>query len=141
MADLSPICGRGAPETRQVSQSGFIEISPPHVDNIELHAQVPAASPHRQGRREQRLRLQKHSFLHPRLPRDGLHRCDVLPEPQGMLTMGPTNALLWRGSVEISCMGEKTLHKTFSYSPVKKEISEFGVGKSKEQKIHTFMHT
>lgn len=49
-SNLSPICECGVLETWQVSQSHFIKPSPPHVDNTELHAQVPATSPHCQSR-------------------------------------------------------------------------------------------
>lgn len=59
----------------------FWFFSPP--DHPELDAQVSAQDPHRQGRREQRLRVQEHGILHARLPRDRLHRRHVLPEPQG----------------------------------------------------------
>lgn len=66
-----------------------LSISPtqslPRADNTQLHAQIPASSSHCQSGWEQRLRLQKHGLLHPRLLRDCLYRCDVLPEPQGML--------------------------------------------------------
>lgn len=82
----------------------------PGADNTQLHAQIPAPSPYCQGRREQWLRLKKHSFLHPRLLWDGLHRCDVLPEPQGGLCAGRTTAaafklrnphVLWKGGTSL----------------------------------------
>lgn len=67
----------------QVFHAGlhFFSLSP--LDHPEFDAQVPAEDPHREGGREQRLRLQEHGLLHSRLPRDGLHCGHVLPEPQG----------------------------------------------------------
>lgn len=90
------------------------------ADHSELHAQVPAQVAYCQGGRKQRFRLQEHSVLHSCLPRDVLHLCDLLPEPQGILvnfyTTGPQLVMLqmntmihtWQKEYPTSCLNERS---------------------------------